>query len=174
MVDESKCTVECTKCEEACPFKLIKVKSDKSLGRVHVQVDKEYCPGCQLCEVKCPNEAIIIRKIFLGLIKIDNMKCPDNCHDCVDVCPIPDVLSLSKDGKVEVNEKHCIYCGACKVVCPIENALFLQISSVYHTPIHSGAWNIALEKLATINGVTRELRSKSSMKVHETVKKRFS
>jgi len=173
-VDESKCPVDCTKCEEACPFKLIKVTSDKASGRVHVQVDKEHCPGCQLCEVKCPNGVITTRKIFSGLIAIDSMKCPENCHDCVDVCPVLDVLSLSEDGKVEVYEKHCIYCGACKVVCPIKNALFLQMSSVYHTPIHSGAWNKALEKLATVNGVTRELRSKSSMKVRETVKKRFS
>jgi 4Fe-4S ferredoxin len=173
-VDESKCPVDCTKCEESCPFKLIKVTSDKALGRVHVQVDKEHCPGCQLCEVKCPKGAIVTRKIFSGSMAINKEKCPENCHDCVDVCPITDVLRFLEDNKVEVNEKHCVYCGACKAVCPVENALFLQRYSVYHTPIHSGAWNKALEKIATVNEVTKELRSKSSIKVRETIKKRFS
>lgn len=173
-VDETVCPVDCTKCEEACPFKLIKVTSDKASGRVQVQVDREHCPECRLCEVKCPKGAITTRKIFSGSISINKEKCPENCHDCVDVCPIPEVLTVLKDGKVEVNEKHCIYCGACKVVCPAENALVLRRYSVRHTPVDSGAWNKTLEKLATVGEVSKELRNKSSMKVRDTVKKRFS
>jgi 4Fe-4S ferredoxin len=174
IVDESKCPMDCIKCEEACPFNLIKVTADKASGSVRVNVDKGHCPGCRLCEVKCPYNAITVRKIVTGTIAINNAKCPDNCHDCVDVCPVPSVLSLSDNGKVEVNETCCIYCGACKVICPVEEALHLQRDSVYHTPIHSGAWNKALERLTTVQGVTKELRSRSSVKARESVKRRFS
>jgi hypothetical protein len=45
---------------------------------------------------------------------------------------------------------------------------------VRHTPVNSGAWNKALEKLATVSEVSKELRTKSSMKVRDTIKKRFS
>ena len=173
-VEESKCPVDCTKCEEACPFKLIKVAADKFSGSVKVNIDKEHCPGCRLCEVKCPHGAIMARKIITGVISINSEKCPKNCHDCVDVCPIPNVLSLSDNGKVEVNENCCIFCGVCKVVCPVEEALYLQRNSVYHTPVHSGAWNKALEKLTTFHGVTKELRNKSSEKARESVKRLFS
>ena len=173
-VEEAKCPIDCIKCEEACPFNLIKVKADKASGSVQVNIDKEHCPGCRLCEVKCPYGAIVAKKIITGLISIDNEKCPKNCHDCVDVCPVPSVLSLSDNGKVEVDENCCIYCGVCKVVCPVEEALHLQRDSVYHTPVHSGAWNKALEKLTTIHGVTKELRSRSSEKARESVKRLFA
>jgi hypothetical protein len=45
---------------------------------------------------------------------------------------------------------------------------------VYHTPVHSGAWNKALEKLTTVQGVTKELRTKSSGKARESVKRLFA
>jgi len=173
-VDETKCPADCRECEDACLFKLIKVTLDKDSDHVRVQVDTEHCPDCQICEDKCPKGAIVTRKIFSGSVAIDEEKCPEGCHDCVDVCPIPGVLSLSGDGKVRINEKYCVYCGACRVVCPVEGALVLQRFSVHHTPVHSGAWNKALEKLATTAEVTKELRTKSSMKARETVKKRFS
>jgi len=173
-VDESKCPIDCVKCKEACPFNLIKVTAEKASGSVQVNIDKEHCPGCRLCEVKCPYRAIIARKVITGLISINNEKCPKDCHDCVDVCPVPNVLSLSDNCKVEVDETCCIYCGVCKVVCPVEEALHLQRDSVYHTPVHSGAWNKALEKLTTFHGVTKELRSRSSEKARESVKRLFA
>jgi 4Fe-4S ferredoxin len=173
-VDETKCPVDCTKCEEACPLKLINVTFDEALRRVQVKINREYCPDCRLCEDKCPKGAITTKKIFTGSMVMNTDKCPRNCHDCVDVCPVPEVLSISENGKVKVDEKFCIYCGACKVVCPVENALILQRYSVRHTPVNSGAWNKALEKLATVSEVSKELRTKSSMKVRDTIKKRFS
>ena len=44
------------------------------------------------------------------------------CGACVKCCPT-DVYSI-KDGKLVVNEKRCIYCKACEVICP-EKALSL-------------------------------------------------
>jgi 4Fe-4S ferredoxin len=172
-IDESRCPVDCKECEEACPFSLIKVSLDKAKSRVQVDIDKEHCPGCRLCEVKCPYDAIRVRRIFSGKIQVHNEKCPADCRDCVDVCPIPSVLCVSETGKVEVDESCCVYCGVCRVVCPVEEALELFRNSVYHTPVRSGAWNKALEKLTSTKDLTKELRTKLTIKTRDTVKRRF-
>ena len=101
-------------------------------------------------------------------------KCPDGCTDCLDVCPITGALYLSDDdGKVHVNEAFCVYCGACKVVCPVDEALELERTSINHTPVRSGVWNKTLEKLASPIIMTKELKAKSSQKARESVEKRL-
>ena len=66
------------------------------------------------------------------------------------------------------------YCGACKLVCPIEEALDFQRTYVYHTPVHSGAWNKALEKLTSTTEMTKELKAKGANKARESVEKRLA
>jgi 4Fe-4S ferredoxin len=171
-VDETKCPKDCDECEEACPFDLIKVTADKSEGTVKVDVDRGHCPGCRLCEVECPYNVIRVRKIISGVIRIDKDKCPENCHDCMNICPIEGVLYLSDDGKVDVNDFCCIYCGVCRIICPVEKALDLSRTSVYHTPVHSGAWNKALEKLTSTKDMAKELRTKLVAKARDSVMRR--
>jgi 4Fe-4S ferredoxin len=187
LVDETKCGVDCLEVEDPCPLDLIKVsvrtkdgkevtdatsiKNKKNL-QVTVEIDKESCPCCRQCETKFPSGVIQVKKMFEGTIRINSEKCPEGCHDCVDVCPFPDVLIVSEDGKVQVNEQNCIYCGACRIACPEEDALELARIRVRHTEIHSGTWNKALEKLASTKAVTKELQSKSARRLHEAVKKR--
>jgi len=186
-VDAAKCPIDCKECEVACPFDLIKVRLETTSGeavtdyksfkdkgdvKVRIDIDEDHCPCCRLCEVKCPYDAIRTRKIISGSIGVNEEKCPEDCRDCVDVCPIPDVLYVSVDGKVHVNDFSCIYCGVCKVVCPVEGALEIQRTSVHHTPVHSGAWNKALEKLTSTKDMAKELRSKLIIKVQDSVKKR--
>ncbi|MCW4021205.1 MAG: 4Fe-4S dicluster domain-containing protein [Candidatus Bathyarchaeota archaeon] len=173
-VDETMCPVDCNECEEACPFDLIKVSVDETGNKVKVDVDREYCPGCRLCEVRCPYNAVLVRRIISGSITINEEKCPENCRDCVDVCPVPGVLAVSDEGKVEVDDFCCVYCGVCNVVCPVEGALEIRRSSVYHSSVRSGAWNKALEQLTSTGGMAKELRSKSVMKAWESVRRRFS
>jgi 4Fe-4S ferredoxin len=188
-VDPTKCDVNCVDCEEACPLNLIKVTvrtpdgqevkdiesiSDKENLTVDVDIKKELCPCCRICEVKCPKGAIRVRKIFHGIININREKCPEGCQDCLDVCPIPGALYLSEeDGKVHVNELFCVYCGACKIVCPVEGALELERTYIHHTPVRSGAWNKALEKLTSTKGMTKELRAKGYGRTQIAVKKRL-
>ncbi len=188
-VDTAKCALDCTDCEEACPLELISVsvrtpdgkpvkdigsQPDKKKLKVVVDIDKDLCPCCRLCEVKCPDDAIRVHKTFHGLLKILPEKCPEDCQDCLDVCPITGALYLSEeDGKVHVNELYCVYCGACKIVCPEEGALELQRTLIRHTPLRSGAWNKALEKLTSTKEMTKELQAKSTTKVKETVEKRL-
>lgn len=188
-VDTTKCDLDCVECEKVCPLELIKVTvrtpdgkevpntatmSDKKNLSVHVDIKKDLCPCCRLCEMKCPEGAVRVRKMFHGVMKINQEKCPEGCQDCLDVCPITGALYLGEDGKVHVNELYCIYCGVCKLVCPEEGALELQRTYVHHTPVRSGAWNKALEKLTSTTEMTKELRAKGSTKARESAGKRFA
>ena len=189
-VDVSKCPPGCVECEEACPFGLIKVRVLGPDGReltpeeakehprpgelkVQVDVDLEGCPGCRLCELKCPEGAIRAVKVIHGSIRINTEMCPEGCRDCVDVCPVPGTLYVGDDGKVRVSEFTCVYCGACKLICPVEGALELVRTHIRHEPVTSGAWNKALEKLTSTAQLTRELAAKSLARGQEVVQKRL-
>ena len=172
-VDTTKCPTDCKECEEVCPLNLIKIESNSIKSQVTVEILKERCPCCDLCDVKCPEGAIQVRRIFTGKLRIDQEKCPSECKDCLDVCPITGALFLDEKDKIRVNELFCTYCGVCKIVCPEEAALELSRSTIRHTPIRSGAWNKALEKLASTLEVTKELRGKGKKRAMEAVKKRL-
>lgn len=190
-VDPSKCGLDCVECEEACPLNLIKVTrltengkevesiesltdEEKSKVQVNVDIKKEFCPCCRVCEVKCPEDAVRVRKIFYGKILINPEKCPEGCRDCLDVCPITGALYFSdEDKKAHANETFCVYCGACKIACPVNEALELKRTRISHTPVRSGAWNKALERLASPTEMTKELKAKSSQKAMESVEKRL-
>ncbi|MEM1581835.1 MAG: 4Fe-4S binding protein [Candidatus Bathyarchaeia archaeon] len=169
-VDETLCPPSCKICEESCPIRLIKVNFT-SEGKVNVDVNVERCPGCRICEIKCPYDAIHARKIITGVIKINTEFCPEGCRECVDACPIPNVLSISSDGKVNVNDLFCVYCGACRNACPVEGALEIRRVAFYHAPVKSGAWNKALERLTSTGDMAKELRSKSASKVYDSVRR---
>lgn len=166
-VDMGKCKTGCIECAVACPLKIIKVCPVTPL----VEVEKDLCPCCKRCEVACPEGAIRVRKIFNGSIRIYHEKCPKDCRDCLDVCPV-NAMYLGENGKVHVDEQYCIYCGACVYVCPEEGALEIRRTSIYHTPVKSGAWNKALEKLTSTVGMGRELRAKGLAKAIEAIKNR--
>jgi 4Fe-4S ferredoxin len=190
-VDTHQCPKDCVKCEEACPLSLIKIArvgydgkpvenvnslppSQRQRVQINLDIQKEYCPTCRVCEFKCSPGAIKVRKFMEGKITIDQKKCPSGCKDCLDVCPITGALYLSdKDNKVYVNELFCNYCGACKVVCPVDDALTLKRTKVLHTPVRSGAWNKALEKLTSPVSTVKELKALGSQKAKEAVCRRF-
>jgi len=189
-VDASKCDVSCVDCEKACPLNLIKVRvltpkgqevkteeaeahPNKQNLRVEVNIEKDLCPCCRLCEMKCPKNAIHVRKILHGLLHINLEKCPKGCQDCLDVCPIPGALFLHDGGKVHPNETFCVFCGVCKIICPVEGALQMDRKSIHHTPVSSGAWNKALEKLTSTNEYSKEAKLKGWMKAQQAVEKRL-
>ncbi|MGD2066060.1 MAG: 4Fe-4S binding protein [Candidatus Bathyarchaeota archaeon] len=171
-VDETKCGLECTEIEEPCPLDLIKVKVNSKKGKVKLKIDKESCPGCRVCETKFPEGTIHVRKILEGNLRINSEKCPEGCHDCMDVCPISGVMYVAEDGKMQVNETNCVYCGTCKIICPEEDALEFTRTRIHHTEIHSGTWNKALEKLASPRAVIKELKTKSGKKLAQVVENR--
>lgn len=190
-VDSSKCDSTCSEYEKACPLNLITVtfktpdgkeiknldeltENEKRELKTEINIKQEQCSCCRLCELKGPTGAILAKPIFYGTLKINEEKCPEGCRDCLDVCPITGALHLSEDGKkVKVNELFCVYCGACRNACPEEGALELQRSSIKHTPVKSGAWNKALEKLASTRGISKELRAKGAARAKEMVDRRL-
>jgi 4Fe-4S ferredoxin len=179
------------KCEEACPLNLIHItrltqdgnavedlkaipRKDRKKLQVKIDVEKERCPCCRICEFKCPEDVMHIRKFIHGKILIHPEKCPEGCTDCLDVCPITGALYYSdEDKKVHADEMFCVYCGACKAVCPVEEALELKRTKIIHTPVRSGAWNKALERLASPVEMTKELKAKGSQKAVASVEKRL-
>ena len=190
-VDTNQCPKECVECESACPLDLIKVSrvgfdgapvedvrklSPGARDRVHVRLDiqKDYCPTCRLCEFKCGPGVINVEKAYEGVISIAQEKCPEGCTDCLDVCPIPGALTLGEDQKVHVNEVFCTFCGACKNVCPVPEALLIKRTSVRHTPIRSGAWNKALERLTSPADAAKEFRATAGNSRRNAVAKRFA
>jgi 4Fe-4S ferredoxin len=176
-------------CEDACPLDLITVevltsdgkavKDTRSLTRkartglqVKIDVDREHCPCCRVCEFKCPEGVIRVRKFLQGKMDIKQETCPEGCTDCLDVCPITGALYFSDDDKkVHVNETFCVYCGACKAVCPVEEALQLKRTKLSHTAIKSGAWNKALERIASPVEISKELKAKGQRRAMEAVEK---
>lgn len=190
-VDTSKCPVDCVECEEACPLDLIKItqltadgkfvenidsltEKEKTGLQIKIDIEKERCPCCRICDFKCPKGVLHVRKFIHGKISIRPEKCPEGCTDCLDVCPILGALYLSdEDKQVHANEMFCVYCGSCKVVCPVDEALELKRTMVSHTPVHSGAWNKALERLTSPVEMTKELKTKGSLKARESVRKRL-
>ncbi len=188
-IDTRNCPKDCVACVEACPLKQVKITKVTYEGKpvedlnalspsqrrhvvVNVDIPKEKCPTCRACEYKCPPGVIKMRKTFEGTIAIDQAKCPDGCRDCVDVCPITGTLTVV-DGKVQVNEATCTYCGACKAVCPFDAALTVKRTKVLHTPVHSGTWNKTLERLTSPVDAVKELKAKGSMNAQKAVGKRF-
>jgi len=188
-IDTKMCPKDCEACIQACPLNQITVSkvtydgnpvedvnilspSQRKHVQVTVNIPKDKCPTCRACELKCPPGAIKMRKTFEGNISIDQAKCPEGCKDCVDVCPIKGTLTVA-NGKVQVNETTCTYCGACKAVCPSEDALTLKRTKVLHTPIHSGTWNKTLERLTSPMDAAKELKATSNLHAKKAVARRF-
>ncbi len=189
-VNTKLCGKECIDCETACPLALIKVTrtgwdgkpvenlqalspSQKQRVQVNLNIKKEYCPTCRLCEFKCTPGAIKVQKAIEGILTINQEKCPEGCADCKDVCPITGALVLGEDKKVHVNELYCTYCGACKNVCPVNDALTLKRTSVHHSPIKSGTWNKALERLTSPAEAAKERRAEADKNRIDIISRRF-
>jgi len=188
--DPSRFPTNHKEAEDACPLSLIKItystpdgkptedptsltEPDRSWYKTNINIDKDHCPCCTACKTKLPDGAIHVHKFITGKLEINPTKCPDQCTLCLDTCPITGTLYLShQDNKIHVNEASCIYCGACKLACPIDEALELKRTSINHTPIRSGTWNKALERLTSPTDLTKELKTKGSQKAREAVRKR--
>ncbi|MDR2700696.1 MAG: 4Fe-4S dicluster domain-containing protein [Nitrososphaerota archaeon] len=188
--DSKECPKDCSECETVCPLQLIKVSrtgfdgkpvktvnglspTEKRRVKINIDIQRDYCPTCKICETKCPASTLKVKKVFEGKIAIDTDKCPSGCHDCADVCPIPNVLTVNTAGKIDITEVHCTYCGVCKNVCPTDEALMVRRVKVAHKHIHSGTWNKALGKLTSKQDEVKELKAVASLKKRNVIMKRL-
>lgn len=116
-VDTNKCPPDCNECEKACPRGAINCQNG-------FKRDSTRCVYCTSCAIACPEDAIIVEKVFSGEIDINSDEC-QACGVCVEVCPTGAIyfpkLELGQDvERIKVDEKICIYCGACEQACPVD------------------------------------------------------
>jgi 4Fe-4S ferredoxin len=167
-VDTSLCEKGCTTCQEVCPLNIVTVMEEKD--EKTVEIDKDHCAACRICWMECPTDAIEVRKFIEGNIQINSDLCPKGCQKCLEVCPV-DAVGVNSDGKVYAKDMYCIYCGACRLVCPEEKALEIERTAIIHSPIDSGAWHRGLEKVTSARGLKRELSAEGTDKVRNAIKK---
>lgn len=155
-----------------CPTKVISVNgprdtSGKLTDVTSVQVDTSNCIYCKQCEVASP-EAFKVTHPFEGIIRLERSLCPSGCQACADICPTHALFM--QEGNLVLDDRFCVYCGACTQICPAPEALLVRRHRVRHTPIKSGAWIAALEKLISLEMAAQELDMKSQAKRRNSLK----
>jgi len=152
---------------DACPVGAIsaEINHDAS-GNVatirNVEVDTSSCIACSRCMHTGPKGLFTVIKPYEGRARVDATRCPKGCQACADVCP---TNAITYDGqRVWLDERFCLFCGACLHVCPAEDALIIQRRRINHTPIDSGAWTKALGLLVSVQAVAREFDIKGQAK----------
>lgn len=151
---------------QVCPTRVISVEVKRSkAGKVtaveSVRVDESNCIYCKQCEVAAPDAFAVVHP-FEGLIRLQRSLCPAGCQACADVCPSR-ALFVS-NGDLLLDDRFCLYCGACTQICPVPEALLVRRHRVRHTPIKSGAWTAAVGKLVSAELAAEELELKSQTK----------
>jgi 4Fe-4S ferredoxin len=132
-----------------------------------VEVDRGLCIACTRCMELGPQGGFTVTKPYQGHVRLSVQLCPPGCQACADVCPSN---AISYDGeRVHVDERFCLFCGACENVCPAEGAIRVQRTAILHTPIESGAWVKALEKLVSFEAVVREYDRKGQLRRRRAV-----
>jgi 4Fe-4S ferredoxin len=159
-IDVEKCDPTCKlACKVNCPTEAISIDVEERNGNITkiigVHVDFDKCIFCGKCEQFCPQKAMLVMKPFHGMLRLNVSRCPKGCQACVDVCP-SGALTLDESGKIKVEERFCIYCGACEKVCP-EKAIEVKITRVSYDKIASRAWLSILEKLVSPEYAQEEL-----------------
>jgi 4Fe-4S ferredoxin len=159
---------------ERCPTGSISAQIERdAAGTVvavsKVEVDRSTCIACTHCMELGPAGAFTVTKPYSGRVYLDVSLCPEGCQACADVCPSD---AISYDGqRVSVDERFCIFCGACEQVCPAEGAIRVVRTAIQHTPIESGAWAKALDKLVSYDEVSREYDRKGQARRRTAVLK---
>ncbi|MHB1317900.1 MAG: 4Fe-4S binding protein [Anaerolineae bacterium] len=135
----------------------------------NVEVDRSTCIACTHCMELGPSGAFTVTKPYQGRVYLDVSLCPEGCQACADVCPTD---TITYDGeKVSVDDRFCIHCGACEHVCPVEGAIHIVRTGIQHSPIESGAWARALDKLVSYDEVSREYDRKGQERRRRAVLK---
>lgn len=90
LIDRNRCFY-CKKCEPACPYRLISVKSAR-MGLI--SFDPRHCPPhCRACTDVCPSGAIHLKD---GRVEVDETICI-YCLSCSIVCPEDKALEVKRE-----------------------------------------------------------------------------
>jgi formate hydrogenlyase subunit 6/NADH:ubiquinone oxidoreductase subunit I len=159
-------------------------------------VDDENCIRCRQCEV-ASDGAFSVTQPWEGTVTLRREQCVEGCFACADICPTR-ALHINDEGELVLADYYCIKCGACVQVCPVEaeiveeevtfhsqgvtytkmiervaNAgelpIWVERWRVRHTPVQSGAWVEALEKLADNKASMVEIERKRALKRRDLI-----
>lgn len=99
----------------------------------HIRITPDKCKACRRCEVACIaahhgmsfKEAMKHRDTLVSrvqVVKAEGLKTTVRCHQCTNapccaICPTG-ALRQAEDGKILMNEEHCIACKMCVSACP--------------------------------------------------------
>lgn len=151
--------VYCGLCTYMCPFDALRLKKNgEEIPPEKIKlVESKAVPKLEYEKVTLESgrEAKVYTK---GTLTIDINICNVGCKNCAEICPTgaitvkPDIISKNKDEweqdiKIEINERKCIYCGACYAVCPA-NAVKLTIDEVkFSGEYNSPFWDDVVERI---------------------------
>ncbi len=97
-VDADKCTY-CGSCLEECPFRLLEMKTKKSLPtpkEIEVRSAEERCVNCGHCMAVCPVGALTLHGASHGLVASPGAQTPEDC------VPIRPELDVSKEQMIQL------------------------------------------------------------------------
>lgn len=171
---KDKCVPTCElRCQEECPTKAIKISTTSENGEIleidNIQVDESLCFNCRRCELTCNQEAILVKKPFIGRVNINADACPEGCVACAEICPTHAIQI--DEGKPKVSVDFCIFCSACEKICP-KQLIEIHRDWIFHSEVKAAAWLTALRKLTSYETISKELRLKSGKRRANAVRSR--
>lgn len=98
--------------------------------------------------------------LFRGLPAITSEICPEDCQQCLDLCP---TAALTKQ-PMTLDIGKCIFCGECQSVCPIKKIHF----STFHKLAATESKHLIIDV-----SVTQDSFAKMAIKSQERIQKLF-
>jgi ferredoxin-type protein NapG len=127
----------CGRCVEACPVSaILPLREGAAAGTPHIDPSQTACALCDdlACTHACPSGALLPlaskAAVRIGTAVLDRDRCTAYrglpCRICVEVCPVPGVLKLTKGQHTYVPiaaAQPCTGCGVCQEHCPADGAI---------------------------------------------------
>ncbi|MCX8023502.1 MAG: thiamine pyrophosphate-dependent enzyme [Syntrophorhabdaceae bacterium] len=93
-----------------------------------LKIEENICPpGCGVCREKCTQvqrskgkNGSGIHEFHIPDLGVHMANTCNQCSEpvCLDACPSGSISKDEKDGIVRIDEKRCLGCGLCNLVCP--------------------------------------------------------
>ena len=151
LIDEEKCDY-CKLCVDLCPEEAIEVESTNpviaEVKKVAEVTFTDRCIHCGTCVEVCPYEGVKNVKPFEGEIKVFwnrlARKCDVmSCKACLIVCKS---RAWYYDGELKLDDRFCIYCGACENVCPYD-LIEVKRVAITRQNFEWAGWQKAVERI---------------------------
>ena len=161
-----------------------------------LKVDDLHCIRCRQCEV-ASDGAFRVEQPWQGKVELRRTKCVPGCLACADICPTR-ALHIDEQGELVLADYYCIKCGACMQICPVKAEyqeytvkaesqgvskevthqrvinsgslpIWVERWRVRHSEVQSGAWVVALIKLADDKAGMIETDRKRALKRRDLI-----